>query len=75
MLVAAFFFRYRVIAVSSPGMAAADPFQTHPTPFDHTPFFDAVNHVLRAGRGVSAGIRQVGGNTVLIEPNQPDQQK
>lgn len=51
--------RYGVVAVATPRMAAANALETHPTAFERTVLLHCLNHVLRAGRRISARVGQV----------------
>ena len=48
------FFRYRIIAAGTPGVASANALQAHPRAFEGSPFLNGFYRIGRAGRGVAA---------------------
>lgn len=60
--------------MSSPGVAAQNSFQGHPSAFEGSVFGYGFNGVLRAGRCVPAGIGQHRAQQQLVEPEEFDQE-
>ncbi len=54
------------MAVPAPGMATAYSLQTHPATTNSAMFTDSLNHVLRTGRRVTAGVGEEGRNGPLV---------
>lgn len=54
------------MAVPAPGMATAYSLQTHPATTNNAMFTNSLDHVLRTGRGVTAGVRKEGRNGPLV---------
>jgi hypothetical protein len=59
-------FGYGVMAVTSPGVAAADAANAHPEASKNAPFPDGLDHVVGAGRLIAAVTPEKWGNKPLI---------
>ena len=65
--------RYRICAVATPGMTAAEAFQAHPPAPEGTVLRDGFDHVLRAGGRVATGVGQVRRQNALVYFDEKDQ--
>lgn len=68
MFVAAFFFGYRVVTTSSPGMTAQNTPDSQITTIKKAVRLECFNHVMRTGWLETAGSRHQRGNHDLIKP-------
>lgn len=70
-LIRRFSFRNRIVSMTTPGVTSAYTFHPQPQPGKHAPFFNRLNHILRAGGDISAFASEIGRNSTLINSNRP----
>ena len=63
------FFRNWIVSMSCPRMTAADAFGAEPEAFEDAPFVDGFDHVLRAGRRVTAVVAEMWRDRRLVKTN------
>lgn len=62
-----------VIAVTAPGVTAADAFHAQPKPFEYAPLLYGAHHVVRAGRLVAALGAEHWGDAPLVDSYRKDE--
>ena len=62
-----------VIAVTAPGVTAADAFHAQPKPFEYAPLLYGAYHIVRAGRLVAALGAEHWGDAPLVDSYRKDE--